>query len=233
MLIMAAACRRASTPESAPPPAGGYGTVRGRIRLAVPPPPPEPIRMNADPMCRNAHEGRTMVQEAVVTGADGSLANVFVRLQGDFPDHPAPAAPVTIDQRGCIYTPRVVGLQLGQPLRVANSDPGLHNVHGVSTEGDGFNIGQPLAGLTNTFHPQHEGILRLQCDVHVWMFAFVGVVKHPYFAVTTTDGTFELRDVPVGVQTVRAWHEQYGDLSSSVRVEPGQVTAVDIWYPRK
>jgi hypothetical protein len=189
--------------------------------------------MNADPMCKNANDGRTVVQKAVVTGADGSLANVFVRLEGDFPDHPAPAAPVTIDQRGCIYAPRVVGLQLGQPLRIANSDPGLHNVHGVSPAGDGFNVGQPVAGLTNMFHPQREGMLRLQCDVHVWMVAFVGVVKHPYFAVTTTDGTFELRDVPAGMQTVRTWHERYGELSSSVRVEPGQATTVDFQYPGK
>jgi hypothetical protein len=187
------------------------------------------IRMRADPMCGKASGGQRVVQETVVASEDGSLANVFVQLQGVFPSQPAPSAPVTIDQRGCIYSPRVVGLQMGQPLRVQNSDPGLHNVHGVSGQ-DEFNIGQPLAGMVNTIQLNHEGIVRLQCDVHGWMVAFVGVVRHRYFAVTGRAGTFELRDVPIGTYTVRSWHERYGALTASVRVQTGQVADVDFVY---
>lgn len=181
-------------------------------------------------MCAMANAGRRPVQEIVVAGPDGSLANVFVRLQGSVPATTPPVTPVDIDQVGCIYRPRMVGVQIGQPLRVRNSDPGLHNVHGVSAGREGFNVGQPMAGMVNEFRLKDEGILRLQCDVHTWMVAFVGVVSHPYFAVTGTTGSFELRDVPVGAYTIEAWHERYGPLTMSVRVEAGGVSDVDFTY---
>ena len=181
-------------------------------------------------MCNQANGGKPAFQETVISGPDGSLANVFVELQGAFPSTEAPTEPVVVDQRACIYRPRVVGLRIGQPLRVRNSDPGLHNVHGVSPGSDGFNVGQPMAGMVDEFRPKDEGILRLQCDVHVWMVAFVAVVSHPYFAVTGPAGTFEIHDVPEGTHTLRAWHERYGKLAASVRVEAGGVSAVDFTY---
>ena len=115
---------------------------------------------------------------------------------------------MSVDQVGCVYRPRVVGVRIGQSLQVHNSDNGLHNVHGVSTDRDSFNVSQPVSGMTNVFHPQDAGILRLKCDVHTWMVAFVGVVNHPYFAVTSADGAFALRDVPIGTYNLRAWHER-------------------------
>jgi plastocyanin len=186
--------------------------------------------MRADPMCDKMTAGKPTVQEAVVVGAGGSLANVFIQLQGSFGATAGPTEAVTIDQRGCVYSPRVVGIRVGQPLRVLNSDPGLHNVHGVSTGSDGFNVGQPMAGMVNEFRLKDEGILRLQCDVHTWMVAFVGVVSHPYFAVTGTVGTFELHDVPTGTHPIQAWHEQYGLIRSIARVEAGRVVDVDFVY---
>ena len=85
----------------------------------------------------------------------------------------------------CVRT-WVVGVpQLGQILQVRNSDNLLHNVHGLSGTGQGFNVGQPLAGMVNKFPlTQEETMLKLTCDVHTWMRAYIGVVKHPYFAVT-------------------------------------------------
>ena len=213
------------------PASGARGTIRGHVRLMGTPPEHAVIRMRADPMCDHANNGRQVVQETVVTGPDGSLANVFVRLRGSFPPTTVPNDPITIDQRACTYSPRVVGIQVGQVLRVQNSDPGLHNVHGVSSGRDGFNIGQPMAGMSNEVRLQDEGILRLQCDVHTWMVAYVGVVNHPYFAVTQSAGTFELHDVPVGTYTVEAWHELYGPLTSPVTVEPGGSANVDFTYP--
>lgn len=224
--FVAASCRETRVPQgsaSAGPTASGRGTIKGHVRLVGTPPENPVLRLRADPMCDKVNGGKPAVQETVVAGPDGSLANVFIQVLGTFPDVAAATQPITIDQRGCIYSPRVVGAQLGQPLRVLNSDPGLHNVHGVSAGGDGFNVGQPLAGMVNEFRLKEEGILRLQCDVHTWMVAFVGVVSHPYFAVTATEGTFELRDVPVGTYTVQAWHELYGPLTSSVQVEAGGV----------
>ncbi len=212
----AASCRRAPRSEVsavASRPAG-RGTLKGHVLLTGTPPDNDIIRMRTDPMCDRANSGKRVLQEAVVRSQDGSLGNVFVHLEGSFPDAPVRSGPVLIDQRGCVYLPRVVGLQVGQALQVRNSDPGLHNVHGISSADDGFNVGQPLAGLVNSFRLTTEGMTRLQCDVHTWMVAFVGVVRHPYFAVTNTAGTFELDDVPVGSHTIQAWHERYDVLTA-------------------
>lgn len=232
VLVAGSACRKPSTSSTVSEiVTRATGTIRGHVRLTGMPPERTLIRMKADLMCDRAHGGRQAFDEAVLAGPDGSLANAFIQLDGDVPESAAPTEPVVVDQRGCVYVPRVVGVQLGQPLHVRNSDPGLHNVHGVSPGRDGFNIGQPIAGLVNEFRLKDEGILRLQCDVHTWMVAHVVVVRHPYFAVTDTAGTFELHGVPVGTQTVRAWHERYGPLTSTVRVDANAIAEVDFIYP--
>ena len=206
------------------------GLVHGHVRVTGEVPPNEVIRMNADPMCVRAVEGAHVTDDAILAAADGSLANVFVELVGTFPDTPVPAEPVFVDQRGCTYSPRVVAVRAGQILQVRNSDDGLHNVHGVSTEKDGFNVSQPMRGMVNTFHPHDPGILRLKCDVHTWMVAFVGVVNHPYFAVTSADGSFALRDVPEGTYELRAWHERLGTTVSQVRVDAARESTVEMTY---
>jgi len=206
------------------------GAVHGHVRVMGVVPANEVIRMNADPMCMKASGGAHAADETVVAAADGSLANVFVELVGNFPDTPVPSEPVFIDQRGCLYSPRVVGLRAGQALQVRNSDDGLHNVHGVSTDRDSFNVSQPVSGMVNTFRPHDAGILRLKCDVHTWMVAFVGVVNHPYFAVTTSDGTFAMRDVPEGTYEVRAWQEHFGTIVAQVHVDPAREAQIEMTY---
>ena len=204
------------------------GSIGGRVRLSGPVPDNAPIRMRADPMCDRVNNGQRVLDEVFSVGADNGLANAFVQLLGDFPDTAAPEAPVTIDQRGCVYRPRVVGLRQGQPLAIRNSDPGLHNVHGVSKSKYEFNVGQPVAGLTNVFRPKEPGILELKCDVHTWMVAFVGVVSHPFFAVTDASGGFEMHDVPVGTYDIQAWHETLGSTTANVRVEANRAVEVEI-----
>jgi len=232
-LVAVSSCRK--TPDlddsSASPPVA-RGSVRGHVRIDGPAPENAAIRMNADPMCNKANGGQRVIDEVVTAAADGALANVFVELVGAFPDTPVPADPVSIDQRGCVYRPRVIGLRVGQALEVRNSDNGLHNVHGISTDRDGFNVSQPLSGMTNTFHPRDPGILRLKCDVHPWMVAFVGVVNHPHFAVTGADGGFALHDLPEGAYSVRTWHERFGTTTTPVRVEAGHDADVDVRYSR-
>jgi hypothetical protein len=175
--------------------------------------------------------GKRVIQEAVMTSADGGLANTFVRVQGTFPGRPVPTEPVIIDQRGCVYTPRVGGARVGQTLEVHNSDPLMHNVHSLSAGGNSFNIGQPVAGMVYKFQLKDEElVLRLTCDVHRWMTAYIGVVSHPYFAVSSGDGAFEIANLPVGTYTIQAWHERYGDLSQSVTIRPGATTTVDFAY---
>jgi plastocyanin len=210
--------------------AAGGGTIKGHVKLTGKPPGNVIIRMGMDPMCSKANAGKRVIQEAVLVTADGSLANVFVKVQGSFPGAAVPGQPVTIDQRGCVYLPRVVGARVGQTVQVHNGDALLHNVHGLSAGANGFNVSQPSAGMTYQFRPKQEEMLRLKCDVHGWMTAFVGIVSHPYFAVSGGEGTFEIHDVPAGTRTVEAWHERYGPLKKTVKVTAGGTTSVEFAY---
>jgi plastocyanin len=219
--------------ESAPPivRTGAGGTIRGHIAVTGTVPGNPVIRMGMDPICAKLTAGTRPVQEIVLAGADGSLANVFVSLQGSFPATSVPAEPVTIDQRGCMYVPRVVGARLGQTVQVRNSDEVYHNVHGTSTHGNGFNFSQPRAGIVQQLRLQDQEImLRVTCDVHRWMTAFVGVVSHPYFDTSGAGGTFEILNVPAGTHTIQAWHERFGVLTQSVRVVEGSSSTVEFAY---
>jgi len=212
----------------------GRGTIKGRVRLLGKLPGNVVLRMRGDRFCAQLNAGKQVVQETVMAALDGSLGNVFVRLDGSFPDTPVPAQPVTIDQRGCVYAPRVVGLRVGQTLQVRNSDDLLHNVHGVSARSNNFNVAQPMVGMVNQFRPKDEEVmLRLSCDIHSWMTSYIGVVNHPYFDVTGKSGTFEIRNVPPGRQTILAWHEVYGELKKSVVVTAGATATVDFDIPAR
>jgi len=207
------------------------GTIKGRIRLTGPSPGNAVIRMGRDPMCAKVTAGKRVVQEAVMTSADGGLANVFVRLQGTFPQTPVATQPVTLDQTGCVYRPRVLGMRVGQTLQIKNSDNFLHNVHSQSAHNNTFNVGQPVAGNVYQFKPKEEEVmLRIACDVHSWMTAYIGIVNHPYFAVSGMDGSFEIDKVPAGMRTIQIWHERYGMLTKTVDIKAGAITTVDFAY---
>jgi hypothetical protein len=210
------------------------GTIKGRVKLTAPAPANPLIRMGADPLCaRLAREsGKRPIQEFVVTDATGGLANAFVDLQGTFPTvPPAPKDAVVITQRGCVYSPRVAGVRVGQTLRLVISDSLLLNLHGVSTKDNGFNTTQPSSGTANNFPMKTaETMLHLTCDVHSWMSAYVGVESHPYFAVSGADGSFTIANVPPGRRTIRAWHERYGWITRAIDVKPGGTATVDLTY---
>ena len=125
-------------------PTGSTGTLQGHVRLSGELPGNLVIRMGVDPLCSQLTEGKQMVQESVLTALDGSLANVFIRLQGDFQETPVPDEPVVIDQQDCIFVPRVVGARAGQLVQIKNSDPLLHNLNSVTTTTNRFNVGQPM-----------------------------------------------------------------------------------------
>jgi hypothetical protein len=209
----------------------GAGTIRGRVRLAGPPPPNPPIRMGADPACSALNTSSRPVQEFVMVDAAGGLANVFVHLQGTFPATPVPAAPVRLEQKGCVYRPHVIGVRAGQALQISNDDPTIHNMHSLSGRGNDFNASRPAGTppLVVTLAAE-EMMLRVTCDIHSWMNIFVGVVSHPYFAVSGNDGTFEIRGVPPGRHAIQAWHERYGPLNATVAVTSGETAVVDFAY---
>jgi len=210
------------------------GTIAGHVALVGPHPGNPLIRMGMDPLCAAANTGRRPVQELVTVAADGSLANVFVRLDGAFPKTPVPNVPVVVDQRACLYVPRVVGVRVGQTLQVRNSDDILHNAHGLSSKGNAFNVSEPKAGMVQSFVMKgDETMLPVTCDIHRWMRTYVGVVSHPYFAVSGADGTFRIANVPPGSYTIVAWQERYGLVSQAVRVRPGATTTVAFSYTGK
>jgi plastocyanin len=207
------------------------GTIKGHVVFTGKPPGNAVIRMGVDPKCSDLNVGKRVLQESALVTADGSVGNVFVRLEGSFGRTRVPAEPVVIDQRACVYRPRVVGMRVGQMLQVRNDDDLLHNVHSSSAAGNSFNVGQPKAGIVYSFTPKAEEImLTLGCDVHRWMTAYVAVVAHPYFAVSGSDGMFELGKVPAGTYTIKTWHERFGELTKKVTVRPGATTTIDFGY---
>jgi plastocyanin len=209
----------------------GRGTITGHIGLIGKLPGNPIIRMGKDPMCAKLNAGKRVIQETVVAAVDGSLANAFIKLQGPVAEAPGPTGSVTIEQRGCVYSPRVVGVRVGQTLQVKNSDELMHNVHGLSIRGNGFNVSEPKAGMVQQFRlKDEETMLRVTCDVHSWMVAFVGVVSHPYFAVSSAAGTFEIAGVPAGTHTIQVWHERYGVLTQKVSVQASRTITVNFAY---
>jgi plastocyanin len=212
-------------------PQSGTGTIKGHVVVTGKLPGNPVIRMGMDPKCSQMNAGKRVIQESVVAAIDGSIANAFVRLKGNFPQTPVPTQPVVIDQRSCVYTPRVVGARVGQSVQVKNSDDLLHNVDALSAKNNGFNVGQPRAGLVYEFKPKYEEVmLHLKCDVHNWMTAYIGVVTNPYFAVSDTKGMFQIDKVPPGTYMIEVWQERLGTVSKSVTVKPGAVTTVDFSY---
>jgi len=207
------------------------GTIQGVVRLTGAAPANPVIRFGADPLCGRLNAGKRPTQQIVVRNIDGGLANAFVDLQGSFPETAVPAEPVAINQRGCVYVPRVVGARVGQTLRLINSDTLLHNLHGISSKGNDFNETQPHSDMVFNFVLKgEETMVRLKCDVHSWMTAYVGVVTHPYFAVSAETGAFTISNVPTGKQTIRVWHERYGRLTQTIDVKPGVPTMVEFAY---
>ena len=233
--IAAEAEERLSSPANAPPldaTEGATGTIQGHVRLSGEAPGNSVIRMGVDPLCSRLTEGKQMVQESVVAARDGSLANVFVRLGGTFPETPVPDEPVVIEQQDCIFDPRVVGVRAGQPVQIMNSDPLLHNLNSVTTTTNDFNVGQPMQGMVYEVQlAEEEGMLQIRCDLHRWMTEYIGVVSHPYFAVTDLTGVFTIDEVPPGTNTIQIWHEEYGTLTQTVTVEADGVTVADFTYP--
>jgi plastocyanin len=155
-----------------------------------------------------------------VVGSDGkTLGNVFVYVKDGLGNYvfDTPTEPAKIDQKECRYHPHVFGMRVGQPLEIQNSDPTLHNIHALPKNNTEFNTGQPIKDMktTHTFTAK-EIMVPFKCDVHGWMNAYVGVMDHPYYAVTGEDGKFELKSLPPGTYTIEAWHEKLGPMSESV-----------------
>jgi hypothetical protein len=206
-----------AAPDAKKVDAATASTIKGKVRLEGTPPENPVLRMSSDPACGNAE-----VRAESYLVDNGAVQNVFVYIKdglGNKYIFDTPSEPAKLDQKGCHYVPHVLGLRVTQPLEVSNSDETLHNVHAMPQTNRQFNQPQPIVGMKNTVtFPTPEVMVPFKCDVHAWMIAYVGVVDHPYFAVTGKDGTFELKTVPPGTYTIEAWHEKLGRQTQSVTI---------------
>jgi len=219
-----AATPAATAPVTNPVDPATAGSVTGKVTLTGTPPAGRPIRTDSDPNCKEP-----VSDESYMVATDGSLGNVFVYVKDGLGNlvFPVPGEPKELAQQGCSYRPHVLGIQVGQTLDIVSKDPTLHNVHAIPAANREFNVGQPGEGVRN----QHvfsakEVLVPFKCDVHGWMTAFVGVVDHPFYAVTGTDGSFSLEGLPPGTYTIEAVHEKLGRSTQSVTIGAKETSSV-------
>src|SRR5262245_31690000 len=191
------------------------GSITGSVKLEGTPPAAQTINLSADDYC--VQQGAKTTKTFVVDG--GGLQNVFVYVKDGLGNlkFPVPTTPVVLDQQGCWYVPRVFGVQVGQPFNIVNGDDTLHNIHALPMNNREFNRGQKLNGEKyQTVFTVPEVMVPFKCDVHRWMNAWVGVVAHPFYAVSGAGGAFELKGLPPGTYTIEAWHEKLGTQTQTV-----------------
>lgn len=195
--------------------------VSGLVKYDGPAPKVTFIKMDADKKCKEIHGNTKVSHEEEVVGAGGEVANVFVYVKEGVKGGPTPppSTPAEINQKGCMYSPRVQGMIAGQKLNIVNSDDGVtHNIRCFAKNNKTFNIGQQGVGTRSKDFPKAENAIKFKCDVHPWMFAYIFVMDHPYYAVTGKDGKFEIKGLPAGEYTVAAWHEKYGEQEMKIKV---------------
>lgn len=222
-LVLAAACSGEKQAAPSGPPANAKrvdeskaGDVAGRVTIEGAVPANPQIQMSAE-YCLHENPSGAAFENFVPNS--GGLENVFVYVKDGLRDYyfDVPTEPVKLDQQGCRYRPHVLGVRAGQKLAISNSDDTMHNVHALPSVNTQWNQSQALKNIVNEkVFTTREVMVPFKCDVHNWMHAYVGVMDHPYFAVTHEGGRFELKNVPAGTYTVEAWHEKLGTQTQSV-----------------
>jgi len=198
------------------------GDITGTISLKGTPPAEReitPIKDNPD--CVAMYPTDLPKTKFYVVDASGNLADVVVYLKGvPSASTGATADPVLLDQKGCLYSPQIMAVQTGQKIIVKNSDPCVHNIHTMPKQNPESNQVQMPGGADLTFtFDKPEPFLKFQCDVHPWMFAWVSVFDHPYFAVSGKDGKFTIKNVPPGKYTLEAAHRKLGTQDADIEVK--------------
>ena len=234
-----AACNRTPPkPEAKAPPEyfkvdpATAASLRGTVRFEGKRPAGKTVLMESEQACQELHK-TPVVYQSVETGRNGALANAFVYVKTGLEGKtfsPSEAA-VVLDQRGCWFVPRIVAVRAGQTLTVRNSDPVSHNIHPHPHDNRDWNQQQPPESedLRRRFL-RPEVMIPVKCNIHSWMRAWIGVLDHPYFAVTGSSGAFAFENLPPGEYTIAVWHESLGEITRSVRVQPKEAAAADFLY---
>jgi plastocyanin len=223
-------------PAASPAPAvdtANAGGVSGTVTYAGPDT-DTPIAMNADPVCLGLH--KTPVDTNKIALKDGKLANVFIYVKTGLEGKtfPVPTEKKELNQEGCLYHPRIFGIQTGQTLVIKNSDPTLHNIHALPKTNQEFNQAQPIQNMSfERKFDKPEVMVHFKCDVHPWMSANIGVLDHPYYAVSGDDGGYKIDKLPPGKYTIEAWHEELGTQDQEVTIAPGQTATLSFDFKPK
>src|SRR6476469_5420499 len=227
-LLALAGCSKSNTgseqPAAAPKAAtitvdaATAGTVSGVVSLKGQAPKMKRLDMMADPGCPTGPQ-----PAEVVVAKDGKLANVFVYVKEGLPqgNFAVPGEPAVLDQKGCRYNPHMLGIMVGQPLKITNTDTADHNIHDMPSNNPPFNESQsPTDKPVTKKFANPEMMIPVQCNQHPWMRAYINVMSHPYFAVGSPDGSFEIKNLPPGEYTIAAVHERFGEQTMKVKVGP-------------
>jgi plastocyanin len=215
--------------DAVPDEANG-ATITGKVAFDGTAPKMPTLDMSDKPDCVKAHPTPVKSQEVVLNG-NNTLKNVFVWVKSGLPadkNWKIPAAAVSLDQKGCMYEPHVLGVMTGQNIEIKNSDPTNHNIHPMAQANQEFNQSQAPgeASIMKTY-PRQEVMIPVKCNVHPWMRSYIGVVSSPFFAVTGDDGTFTIKGLPPGTYTIEMVHEKYGKQEQQVTVGPKDSKTAD------
>jgi plastocyanin len=196
-------------------------SITGTVTFVGKAPTLRPLAMEADPVCARKHSG-PVPNEMLVLGGGNTMGNILVWVSKGLPagkTWPAVQKEAVLDQQGCLYKPHVIGMMVGQPLKILNSDALAHNVHTLPKVNKPFNRAMPanLKEVTTKFD-KPEPIFQVKCDVHPWMGAYIGVFPHPFYSVTSTDGKFTISGLDPGTYEITAWHERLGTQTASITV---------------
>ncbi len=225
-----AAANPASAGGGAVPDEANGATITGKVALEGVAPKMPIIDMSDKPDCQKQHAGAPVRSQEVVVNPNGTLKNAFIWVKSGLPAQTwkIPASSVELDQKGCMYEPHVIGVMTGQNVEIKNSDPTNHNIHPAATVNADFNQSQSpgTPPILKSFGRQ-EVLIPVKCNVHPWMRAYIGVVSHPFFAVTGDDGTFTIKGLPPGTYTIEMVHEKYGKQEQQVTVGAKDSKTVD------
>jgi len=200
------------------------GEVQGTVRFTGPSP-----AARTQPVTKDRAACGEEAPDETLLVSEGGLANVVVRIV--VPGARAEPRRVTLDQRGCRFVPHVLAAQAGSTLDVLNGDPILHGVHGWSGVATAFNAPMPGRGARRSHLLARAGVIRVGCDIHGWMGAWILVANEPHHAVTDGRGRFTIPGVPPGTYTAIAWHERLGERIASVTVPAEGAGVLELAYP--
>jgi hypothetical protein len=213
--------------------AGAGASITGRVVFDGEVAPAPEIRLDADPQCLSIANGEVRRADDLLVGEANGAENVFVYVKHGLPAqaYSAPPEAVVLDQQKCRYVPRVLGIQVNQPLTIRNSDPLLHTVRGEGALNERFNVATPIRGMeVKRVFRATEVMVPIACDMHPWMHAYVGVLDHPFFAVTGPSGRFSITGLPPGTYLIEFWHERLGMATREVHLSVGEAKDLTITY---